>query len=57
LFVSEACAASGDGLDALIASLTARAAMQDKTLHPPLEQVPDARREGWIHLPADFPSL
>jgi predicted nuclease with RNAse H fold len=57
LVVPEACAATGDGLDALIASLTARAAMQGRTLRPTPEQAPYARREGWIHLPTDFPSL
>ena len=57
LVVPEACAATGDGLDAPIASLTARAAMQGRTLCPTPEQAPYACREGWIHLPTDFPSL
>ena len=57
LGVPEGCAATGDGLDALIASLTARAAMQGRTLRPTPEQAPYARREGWIHLPTDFPNL
>jgi hypothetical protein len=57
LVVPDACAATGDALDALIASLTARAAMQGRTLRPTAEQAPYARREGWIHLPIDFPDL
>jgi len=56
LVVPEACAATGDGLDALIASLTARAAMQGRTLRPTPEQATYARREGWIHLPTDLPA-
>jgi Protein of unknown function (DUF429) len=57
LVVPEAYATTGHGLDALIASLTVRAAMQGRTLRPRPEQVPDARREGWIHLATDFPDL
>jgi predicted nuclease with RNAse H fold len=44
--------ASSDHLfDALIAALTARAAMEGKTAHPSSDQFPHAREEGWIHLP------
>lgn len=57
LVVPDICAASGDGLDALIASLTARAAMQGRTQRPTPEQAPYARREGWIHLPTALPGL
>jgi predicted nuclease with RNAse H fold len=56
LAAPDACAENGDALDALVASLTARAAMQGRTLRPTAEQVALAQREGWIHLPADFPS-
>ena len=55
LTAPDACAATGDTLDALVASLTARAAMQGRTFRPNADQVALARREGWIHLPTDFP--
>lgn len=42
---------SADALDALIASLTARAAKTAKTWTPEKNQVEKGRREGWIHLP------
>jgi predicted nuclease with RNAse H fold len=45
-----ACVASDDCLDALVCALVARAAALGGT-HPP-EDVPLARAEGWIHLPA-----
>ena len=57
LVVPDACATTGDGLDALIASLTARAATQGRTLRATPEQAPYASREGWIHLPTDLPGL
>jgi predicted nuclease with RNAse H fold len=57
LVVPAACATTDHGLDALIASLTARAAMLGRTLQPPPEQADYARREGWIHLPKDLPTL
>ena len=57
LVVPEAYATTGHGLDALIASLTVRAAMQGRTLRPTPEQAPHARREGWIHLPTGLPGL
>lgn len=46
---------SSDSLDALIASLTARAAAQGLTIKPTYKQRRVARREGWIHLPTAFP--
>jgi predicted nuclease with RNAse H fold len=57
LVVPDACAATGDGLDALIASLTARAATQGRTQRATPEQAPCARCEGWIHLPTELPGL
>jgi predicted nuclease with RNAse H fold len=57
LKVPDAYATTGHGLDALIASLTVRAATQSRTLRATLEQAPCARSEGWIHLPIDFPGL
>lgn len=41
---------SADALDALVASLTARAAMQGLTAPPSSLQRHLARREGWIHV-------
>jgi predicted nuclease with RNAse H fold len=57
LVMPDACAATGHGLDALIASLTARAATQGRTLRATSEQATYARSEGWIHLPTDLPGL
>ncbi len=48
---------SSDALDALIASLTVRAAAQELTDKPARSHVAAARREGWIHLPNALPSL
>ena len=56
LTAPDVCAATGDALDALIASLTVRAAIQGRTLRPNAEEFPQAQSEGWIHLPTDFPS-
>jgi predicted nuclease with RNAse H fold len=44
-------ARSDDMLDALIASLTARAVAVGRTLRPGDRQAAAARTEGWIHLP------
>jgi hypothetical protein len=55
LTAPNACADNADALDTLVASLTARAAMQNRTLQPTVEQAPLARCEGWIHLPTEFP--
>lgn len=55
LEVSENFADSSDSLDALIASLTARAASQGLTIKPSSTQAAAAKREGWIHLPSDLP--
>lgn len=51
LQVADACAQSDHAFDALIASLTTRAAALGKTLRPQPAQRITARREGWIHLP------
>ncbi len=47
-----ACIESDHCLDALICALVARAAQRDLTLPPPAVLEPEARAEGWIHLPA-----
>jgi predicted nuclease with RNAse H fold len=57
LDVSETYVDSSDTLDALIASLTVRAAAQGLTSKPTTGQAVLARREGWIHLPKEFPGL
>lgn len=49
-------AESADGLDALIAALTALAAAQRKSHPPSAEQSVAARTEGWIHVPTAWPS-
>ena len=46
LVVPDAYATNGHGLDALIASLTVRAATQSRTLRATREQAPCGRREG-----------
>jgi len=48
----QACRASDDALDAVIAALTARAAFQGLIIRPSPEQTAVARTEGWIALPA-----
>lgn len=45
-------AASDDLFDAVIASLTARAAARRRTLLPDSSHAQAARSEGWIHLPS-----
>ena len=45
------CRTSHDALDAVIAALTARAAVLGLTLRPDPELQPQASREGWIALP------
>jgi len=45
-------AASDDLFDAVIASLTARAAARRRTLLPDAAHAEAARSEGWIHLPS-----
>jgi predicted nuclease with RNAse H fold len=44
---------SDDALDAVVAALIARAAAVGKTVAPNIEELDDARREGWIHVPKD----
>lgn len=46
---------SSDSLDALVASLTARAAAQGLTIRPTSAQAAAARTEGWIHFPTGLP--
>ena len=55
LEVGDDFAEDSDALDALIASLTVRAAEQGLTIKPGVGQIAAARREGWIHLPTDLP--
>jgi len=50
LEVDAGYADTADALDALIASLTARAALQGLTTPPTDKQRSLARREGWIHV-------
>jgi predicted nuclease with RNAse H fold len=57
LDVPDSYAESSDALDALVASLTARAAKQGLTDKPKPDQLAVARREGWIHLPTSLPQL
>jgi hypothetical protein len=57
LVVSQEFADTDHGLDALVSSLTVRDAKQGRTLSPRSEQTNFARREGWIHLPTDLPTL
>jgi predicted nuclease with RNAse H fold len=52
LQVDASYAQSDHAFDALIASLTTRAAALKQTLGPAPEDRATARREGWIHLPA-----
>lgn len=51
--VVETCVRSDDCLDALVASLVARAAALGLTVPPPEERRDQVRREGWIHLPLE----
>lgn len=57
LEVPDAYAESSDSLDALVASLTARAAAQGQSSACSPIQLEAAQREGWIHLPKYFPTL
>jgi predicted nuclease with RNAse H fold len=52
----EECAATADGLDALLAALSVRAAAQGRSHRPPSELQAAARCEGWIHLPSGWPT-
>lgn len=57
LEVDDDYATDSDSLDALIASLTVRAAAQGLTIKPTRARLAVARVEGWLHLPEGFPSL
>jgi hypothetical protein len=57
LSVPDGYSDTSDMLDALIASLTARAAVQGLTSTPTSSQSELARKEGWIHLPTNLPEL
>lgn len=52
LSVSEAYAENSDTLDAFLASLSARICAQGRTLTPSPADLPRAKTEGWIHIPA-----
>jgi hypothetical protein len=55
---AEACIESDDALDAVIASLVARAAATCRTIAPaPEHDQTVIAREGWIHLPATAQSF
>jgi Protein of unknown function (DUF429) len=45
------CRSSHDALDAVVAALTARAAVQGQATRPDRTQAAAARSEGWITLP------
>lgn len=45
------CRRSDDAFDAVICALVAGAAALDKTRGPKPEDLSEARREGWIHVP------
>ena len=47
------CRASDDAFDAVIASLTARAAVCSHTVAPTADEAKMAAREGWFALPVD----
>jgi len=53
------CRQSHDAADAVIAALTARAAARRLTIAPGAQQLPAARKEGWIAIPdeASLPLL
>jgi predicted nuclease with RNAse H fold len=57
LEVPDSYADDADGLDSLLAALTARAAAQGLTHRPEAGTKADlARIEGWIHLPSGWPT-
>lgn len=57
LEVPDSYADEADGLDSLIASLTARAAAQGLTRRPEAGAQADlTHQEGWIHLPTSLPT-
>jgi len=45
------CRRSDHALDAVVAALTARAAVQDQVCRPAERELPTARTEGWIAIP------
>ena len=49
---AHALTASGDGFDAFISALVARAAATRSTYPPAAEQRDAAQNEGWIHVPS-----
>lgn len=55
LEASDDYAASSHTLDAFVASLTVRVAMENQTSKPNANQETLAQLEGWIHLPTTFP--
>jgi predicted nuclease with RNAse H fold len=57
LDVPDTYATTDHNLDALVASLTVRAAHQGLTLKPTPDQLPAAKREGWIHIPLSLPTV
>lgn len=50
--IPDSYAESDHALDALVSSLTARAAALGRTVQPDLAEEECARREGWIHIPS-----
>ena len=47
----EPCRRSDHALDAVVAALTAQAAVQDQVCRPAERELPAARTEGWIAIP------
>jgi predicted nuclease with RNAse H fold len=47
----EACVASDDALDAVLAALVTRAMARKMTWEPPAKYLATIEKEGWIHLP------
>ena len=47
----ELCRHSDHALDAVVAALTARAAVRDQVCRPDERELPAARTEGWIAIP------
>lgn len=56
LEVSPTSCTTDHGLDALIAALTARCCATNRTAKPTSIEHALAAREGWIHLPMEFPA-
>lgn len=54
--VQQAMVASDDRLDAFVCALVARAVSHGRGTPPPTDDLPVARREGWIHIASVIPT-